>query len=49
MFCTNGMSNSRHDTTFANSGIMVTLEPGEFGSEHPLVTTYRRKLYQALY
>lgn len=33
---TNGMSNSRHDTPFANSGIMVTLEPHEFGSEHVL-------------
>jgi uncharacterized protein len=36
MFCTNGMSNSRHDTSFANSGVMVTLDPSEFGSEHPL-------------
>ncbi len=35
-FCTNGMSNSRHDTPFANSGVMVTLQPHEFGSEHPL-------------
>ncbi len=35
-FCSNGMSNSRHDTPFANSGVMVTLEPHEFGSEHPL-------------
>lgn len=35
-FCSNGMSNSRHDTPFANSGLMVTLEPHEFGSEHPL-------------
>lgn len=36
MFCTNGMSNSRHDTSFANSGVMVTLEPQDFGSDHPL-------------
>lgn len=35
-FATNGMSNSRHDTPFANSGIMVTLEPREFGSDHVL-------------
>lgn len=35
-FATNGMSNSRHDTPFANSGIMVTLEPHEFGDSHPL-------------
>jgi uncharacterized protein len=36
MFCTNGMSNSRHDTLFANSGIVATLAPEEFGSRHPL-------------
>lgn len=30
-FCTNGMSNSRHDTDYANSGLMVTLDPSEFG------------------
>lgn len=42
MFCTNGMSNSRHDTEFANSGLMVTLDPSEFGTilgrdgSHPL-------------
>jgi uncharacterized protein len=36
MFCTNGMSNSRHDTPFANSGIVATLSPEEFGSQHPL-------------
>ena len=36
MFCTNGMSNSRHDTRFANSGIVATLSPDEFGSTHPL-------------
>jgi hypothetical protein len=35
-FCTNGMSNSRRDTPYANSGLMVTLEPHEFGSDHPL-------------
>ncbi|MFN9973517.1 MAG: FAD-dependent protein, partial [Phycisphaerae bacterium] len=31
MFCSNGMSNSRHDTPFANSGLVVTLEPECFG------------------
>lgn len=36
MFCSNGMSNSRHDSTFANSGLVVTLEPALFGSPHPL-------------
>ena len=36
MFCSNGMSRSRHDTSYANSGLMVTLNPEEFGSPHPL-------------
>lgn len=47
MFCTNGMSNSRHDTTFANSGIMVTLEPGEFGSAHPLAGVELQRRFEA--
>jgi hypothetical protein len=47
MFCTNGMSNSRHDTEFANSGVMVTLEPHEFGSEHPLAGVEIQRKYEA--
>ncbi len=35
-FCTNGMSLSKHDSPFANSGLVATLEPSQFGSEHPL-------------
>jgi uncharacterized FAD-dependent dehydrogenase len=35
-FCTNGMSESRHDSPFANSGLVVTIEPRECGSAHPL-------------
>jgi uncharacterized protein len=35
-FCTNGMSESRHDSPFANSGLVVTIEPGEIGGSHPL-------------
>ena len=35
-FCTNGMSESRHDSPFANSGLVVTIEPGDTGSRHPL-------------
>src|SRR4029077_16815400 len=30
-FCTNGMSLSRHDSRFANSGLVVTVEPKQFG------------------
>jgi uncharacterized FAD-dependent dehydrogenase len=35
-FCTNGMSESRHDSPFANSGLVVTIVPEETGSRHPL-------------
>jgi uncharacterized FAD-dependent dehydrogenase len=48
MFCTNGMSNSRHDTPFANSGLVVTLEPHEFGSDHPLAGVEVQRKYEAL-
>ena len=48
MFCTNGMSNSRHDTTFANSGVMVTLDPREFGSDHPLAGVELQRRFEAI-
>lgn len=47
MFCTNGMSNSRHDSSFANSGLMVTLDPGEFGSDHPLAGVELQRRFEA--
>jgi uncharacterized FAD-dependent dehydrogenase len=47
MFCTNGMSNSRRDTPFANSGLMVTLEPHEFGSDHPLAGVEIQRKWEA--
>lgn len=47
MFCSNGMSNSRHDTPFANSGVMVTVEPHEFGSDHPLAGMELQRTYEA--
>lgn len=47
MFCTNGMSNSRRDTPFSNSGLMVTLEPHEFGSDHPLAGVELQRRYEA--
>jgi uncharacterized FAD-dependent dehydrogenase len=46
LFCTNGMSNSRHETPFANSGIVVTLEPQEFGSDHPLAGVHLQREYE---
>ena len=48
MFCSNGMSNSRHDTPFANSGVMVTLEPAEFGDSHPLAGMHLQQRYEAV-
>ena len=48
MFCSNGMSNSRHDTPFANSGVMVTLEPHEFGGAHPLAGMHLQQHYEAI-
>jgi uncharacterized protein len=47
MFCSNGMSNSRHDTPFANSGLMVTLRPSEFGSDHPLAGVHLQQQYES--
>lgn len=47
-FCTNGMSNSRHDTPFANSGLVVTLQTHEFGSDHPLAGVEIQRRYEAI-
>lgn len=47
MFCSNGMSNSRHDTPFANSGLVVTLEPHEFGGRHPLAGVELQRRYES--
>jgi uncharacterized FAD-dependent dehydrogenase len=35
-FGTNGMSESRRDTPFANSGVVVTINPADLPSAHPL-------------
>jgi uncharacterized FAD-dependent dehydrogenase len=45
---TNGMSNSRHDTPYANSGIMVTLEPHEFGSAHALAGVELQRRFERI-
>ncbi len=45
---TNGMSNSRRNSPFANSGIMVTLEPHEFGSEHVLAGMQLQRRFEML-
>lgn len=48
MFCSNGMSRSRHDTPYANSGLMVTLKPSEFGSSHPLAGIELQRVYESI-
>ncbi|MCH7685420.1 MAG: NAD(P)-binding protein [Planctomycetes bacterium] len=47
MFCTNGMSNSFHETPFANSGLMITLEPSAFESDHPLAGVELQRRYES--
>jgi len=47
MFCSNGMSNSRHDTPFANSGLVVTYDPSAEGLTHPLAGVYIQREYEA--
>jgi uncharacterized FAD-dependent dehydrogenase len=50
MFCTNGMSRSRHDTPYANSGVMTTLHPTDFASRHPLAgVALQREFESAAY
>jgi uncharacterized FAD-dependent dehydrogenase len=44
-FCTNGMSESRHDSPFANSGLVVTIGLEDMGSPHPLAgVEYQRQV-----
>ena len=47
-FCTNGMSLSRRSSPFANSGLMVTLEPADFGSDHALGGIALQRRYEGL-
>jgi uncharacterized FAD-dependent dehydrogenase len=47
-FCTNGMSESRHDSPFANSGLVVTIEPHETGSTHPLAGVEYQRQFEGL-
>jgi uncharacterized FAD-dependent dehydrogenase len=47
-FCTNGQSESRHDSPFANSGLVVTIDPAETGSSHPLAGVHFQQRYERL-
>jgi uncharacterized FAD-dependent dehydrogenase len=46
-FCTNGMSLSKHDSPFANSGLVVTLRPQDFGSDDVLAGMHLQQEYEA--
>lgn len=46
----NGMSDVKRDSGYANSAIVVTVEPKDFESEHPLAgVTFQRKYEQQMF
>jgi uncharacterized FAD-dependent dehydrogenase len=45
-FCTNGMSLSRRDSPYANSGLMITIEPHDFGAEDVLAGVRLQEQYE---
>lgn len=47
-FCTNGMSLSKHDSPFANSGLVVTIDPADFGSSDVLAGMHLQRVYERL-
>lgn len=49
-FCSNGMSESYHDSPFANSGLVMTIGAEDVGSNHPLAgIEYQRRAESAAY
>jgi uncharacterized FAD-dependent dehydrogenase len=45
-FCTNGMSLSKHDSPFANSGLVVTVPPEHFGGRDILAGVHFQQVYE---
>ncbi len=46
----NGMSNAKRDSGYANSAIVVTVSPEDFGSEHPLAgVEFQRRCERKMY
>jgi uncharacterized FAD-dependent dehydrogenase len=45
-FCTNGMSLSKHDSPYANSGLVVTVPPEEFGGTDLLAGVRLQRAYE---
>ncbi|MFL5241709.1 MAG: NAD(P)/FAD-dependent oxidoreductase [Gemmataceae bacterium] len=46
-FCTNGMSLSKHDSPFANSGLVVTVSTEQFGSSDVLAGVRLQQIYES--
>jgi uncharacterized FAD-dependent dehydrogenase len=46
-FCTNGMSLSNHESPFATSGLVVTVEPRDFGGDDVLAGVRLQRLYES--
>lgn len=49
LLCTNGMSNSRHSSPWANSGLVVTLGPREFGDGAFAGVEYQERIEAAFF
>jgi uncharacterized protein len=45
-FCTNGMSLSHRDTPFANSGLMITVRPQDFGGDDLFAGIRLQEIYE---
>ncbi len=45
-FCTNGMSLSKHDSPFANSGLVVTVPTEQFGGDAVLAGVHLQERYE---
>jgi uncharacterized FAD-dependent dehydrogenase len=45
-FCTNGMSLSKRDSPYANSGLVVTLPASEFGGDDPLAGMHVQQRFE---
>jgi hypothetical protein len=45
-FCTNGMSLSRRDSPYANSGLMITIDPSDFGAPDILAGVRLQEHYE---
>jgi hypothetical protein len=48
-YCTNGMSYSWHDSPFANSGLVVTMDPRDYGDGLMAGVELQRRLERAAY